>query len=60
MKTKSQTRQNRQIVALSLLAIGVSGTTTATAQTGSVMEEVVVTATKREESLRDEIGRAHV
>ena len=53
MKTKSQTRQNRQIVALSLLAIGVSGTTTATAQTGSVMEEVVVTATKREESLRD-------
>ena len=53
MKIKSQTRQNRQIVALSLLAIGVSGATTATAQTGSVMEEVVVTATKREESLRD-------
>lgn len=50
---KSSAKQHYQIVALSLLAIGASGVTTAVAQTTSVIEEVLVTATKREESLRD-------
>lgn len=50
---KSSAKQHYQIVALSLLAIGASGVTTAFAQTTSVIEEVLVTATKREESLRD-------
>ena len=50
---KSSVKQHYQIVALSLLAIGASGVTTAFAQTTSVIEEVLVTATKREESLRD-------
>lgn len=50
---KSSAKQHYQIVALSLLAIGASGVTTAFAQTTSAIEEVLVTATKREESLRD-------
>ncbi len=50
---KSPTKQFYQTAALSLFAIGASGTTTSIAQAQSVIEEVVVTATKREESLRD-------
>ena len=55
--------QNIRLTLFSAVALAIAGTlpsTPALAQESAALEEVIVTARKREENLQEKIGRAHV